>query len=73
MLPGLNEVPFRKADRAQNTDCCGFACALLSQKLSMDLEELCAVLQALSQHEGFGNSTRLGDVYWNVMMLLGFT
>ncbi|KAL8198852.1 UNVERIFIED_CONTAM: hypothetical protein K2H54_026410 [Gekko kuhli] len=43
------------------------------QKLNVDLTDLREVLQALSQHEGFGKSTRLGNVYWNVMTLLGFT
>ncbi|XP_066491533.1 myb-binding protein 1A [Tiliqua scincoides] len=46
---------------------------MTQQKLDVDLKELRGVLQALSQHEGFGNSARLGDVYWNVMALLGFT
>ncbi|XP_077167721.1 myb-binding protein 1A [Paroedura picta] len=43
------------------------------QKLNVDLTDLRGVLQALSQHEGFGKSTRLGNIYWNVMALLGFT
>nr|XP_056721083.1 myb-binding protein 1A [Euleptes europaea] len=43
------------------------------QKLNVDLTDLRVVLQALSQHEGFGKSTRLGNIYWNVMTLLGFT
>ncbi|XP_054858045.1 myb-binding protein 1A [Eublepharis macularius] len=43
------------------------------QKLNVDLTDLRGVLQALSQHEGFGKSTRLGNIYWNVMMLLGFS
>uniref|UniRef100_A0A8D0GL39 MYB binding protein 1a n=1 Tax=Sphenodon punctatus TaxID=8508 RepID=A0A8D0GL39_SPHPU len=43
------------------------------QKLSVDLGELHGWLQALSQHEGFGRSPRLDDIYWNVMKLLGVT
>ncbi|XP_060115023.1 myb-binding protein 1A [Heteronotia binoei] len=43
------------------------------QKLDVDLADLRDVLQVLGQHEGFGKSTRLGNIYWNVMTLLGFT
>ncbi|XP_053222954.1 myb-binding protein 1A [Podarcis raffonei] len=43
------------------------------QKLNVDLAGLRHVLQALSQHEGFGRSTRLDNIYWNVMKLLGVT
>lgn len=46
---------------------------ITQQKLDIGLEELPPVLQALCQKEGFGKSTRLEDMYWNVMKLLGFT
>ncbi|XP_066433136.1 myb-binding protein 1A [Eleutherodactylus coqui] len=42
------------------------------QKLDIALDELSTVLQALNQKEGFGKSVRLEDIYWNVMILLGF-
>ncbi|XP_069827252.1 myb-binding protein 1A [Dendropsophus ebraccatus] len=43
------------------------------QKLDIALEELPPVLEALSQKEGFGKSSRLEDMYWNIMKFLGFT
>ncbi|XP_061460578.1 myb-binding protein 1A [Rhineura floridana] len=46
---------------------------VIQQKLNVDLTELGDVLQALSQHGGFGKSARLDDIYWNAMKLLGFT
>ncbi|XP_069470834.1 myb-binding protein 1A [Ambystoma mexicanum] len=44
-----------------------------SQTLKVTFEDLHPVLEALSKHEGFGNSVRLDDTYWHVMKLLGFT
>ncbi|XP_029468530.1 myb-binding protein 1A isoform X2 [Rhinatrema bivittatum] len=42
------------------------------EKLDVDLTAVPPVLQTLSQQEGFGKSSRLDDLYWNVMKLLGY-
>uniref|UniRef100_A0ACB8ED03 Uncharacterized protein n=1 Tax=Sphaerodactylus townsendi TaxID=933632 RepID=A0ACB8ED03_9SAUR len=66
-----------KADQEKVLKCLELLNFLLrtvtQQKLNVDLTDLRDVLQALSQHEGFGKSARLGNIYWNVMTLLGFT
>ncbi|XP_056412387.1 myb-binding protein 1A [Hyla sarda] len=46
---------------------------ITKQKLDVTLQDLPPVLQALSEKEGFGKSSKLEDMYWNVMTLLGFT
>ncbi|XP_042298459.1 myb-binding protein 1A [Sceloporus undulatus] len=43
------------------------------QELPVQLTEVPIAMQVLGQQEGFGKSTRLTDLYWNVMKLLGFT
>ncbi|XP_075051081.1 myb-binding protein 1A isoform X2 [Mixophyes fleayi] len=44
---------------------------ITQQKLAISLAELHPVLQTLHEKEGFGK-TRLEDMYWNIMNLLGF-
>ncbi|KAF7244331.1 Myb-binding protein 1A-like protein [Varanus komodoensis] len=46
---------------------------LIRMELSVDLAQVRGVLQGLGQHETFGKSKRLDDLYWHVMKLLGFT
>ncbi|KAG8587411.1 hypothetical protein GDO81_005656 [Engystomops pustulosus] len=66
-----------KVDQEKLIKCFELLCFLIKtitkQTLDIGLEELPAVLQTLIKKEGFGKSTRIEDLYWNVMTLLGFT
>ncbi|KAM8975163.1 LOW QUALITY PROTEIN: myb-binding protein 1A [Pelodytes ibericus] len=73
-LQAMNEIKV-KVDQEKLIKCFELLNFLIKtvtqQNLEIGLTELLAVLQSLSQHEGFGNSIRQRDMYWNVMKLLG--